>query len=217
MRPPRAVQALAGAAALSVALTACGGTGGHHSPVSSGHTGSTTTSTSTAASKVTVSAALLADAGLPSQLGPAPIAQPKLTALVQYLEDHVALAYAHGNADELYHYLAGTMLTGNRATINVLNGQKRRNDFKVRVNTVTIQNSDPDQVVVDMDGDLTQNYFVDAASGAVLAGGLPGPSHIDFQLFLNYYPANHTWYWTGEQDQSSAGDGSDVGGESGAG
>lgn len=194
-------------------LSACGSSSGDH--LTASHSGgdatATTTSTtaisasSVGAGPVAVSAALLADPGLPSQLGRAPIAQTKLVALVQYLEDHVADAYAHGDPDELYHYLAGTMLTGNRGTINVLNGQKKRNVFQVRVNSVTVDTTDPNQIVADMDADLTRNYFVDAKSGAVLSGGLPGPSHVDFELFLDYYPANHTWYWTGEQDQSSGG------------
>lgn len=201
-------------------LSACGSSASrsHVDPVASrpvaSHSRAVTTTTAADSEKTpnpAVPAAWLADPGPASQIGRGPIPKPKLLGLVQYLENQVAASYAAGAPDQLYHYLAGTMLEGNRATINVLNGQDRRNHYAVTVNQVSVDTTDPTQVVLDMDADMTEDYFVNSTTGQVVAGGLPGPSHLDQELFLDYYPANHTWYWTGEQDLSDSDAGTDTG------
>jgi hypothetical protein len=155
--------------------------------------------------EVTVPASALVDAGLPSQVGPAPLSTAVLTRLAQYFEDNVAAAYKAGDAGALYHYLAGPMLTGNRATINLLNSHNQRNVFEITVQSVTIDTSDADRVVFDMAGDMPINYFYDTTTKAPLDNGLSTAGPLDVEMFIDYNPANHTWYWTGEQnlDQSA--------------
>lgn len=151
----------------------------------------------------TITAAQLSDPGLPSQLGPGPLRPADLQKLVQYFEDHVAQAYADGQADELYRYLAGPMLGGNRATVTLLAAKGQRNIFKITVGPLTIDNNDASRIVVDVVLDETLNYYTGEQARAgheVLNDGLPGPAQLSQQLFFDHNPDNHTWYWTGEKD-----------------
>jgi hypothetical protein len=145
---------------------------------------------------------VLADPGLPSKLGPGPLTATQTKQLLQDLEDHVAQAYGAGDADALYRYLAGPMLTGNRATVSLLNTRHQRNVFRIQLGSVTIDKADSSRVVADVTADETLDYFADTATRKVLNSGLPGPSHLSVTVFLDYNPGNHTWYWTGQQAQS---------------
>jgi hypothetical protein len=147
------------------------------------------------------SAAMIADPGLPARLGPGKLTMRQVTRLMQYFEDKVADAYSTNRPDELSHYLAGPMLSGNRATILLLTKQHRRNIFRVRVGKVTLQANEHDRIVLDLDAVLTVNYFLDTSGPrpTVVNNGLPGPSHVQFLVFLDRNPGNDTWYWTGEQ------------------
>jgi hypothetical protein len=122
---------------------------------------------------------------------------------MQYFENHVASAFASGNANGLESYLAGSMLTGNKGTINVLNAQSRRNIYKIDVTSITINNNETDRVVFEMKGNMTEDYFENTTTNQQVADGLPGPSAVDFLVFLDFNPANHTWYWTGEQNYNT--------------
>jgi hypothetical protein len=153
----------------------------------------------------------ISDAGPPSQVGEGPLTAPVVKVLMQYFEDNVALAYSTGDAGALEHYLAGSMLTGNRGTINVLNAQNQRNVFKINVQSVSLDNDEKDRVVFDMKGAMVTDYFENTATNQPVANGLPGPSAVDFLVFIDFNPANHTWYWTGEQNLSNSADGSSAG------
>lgn len=146
----------------------------------------------------TVAAAQLADPGLPSQVGHAPLAGPTLQTLVQYLEDRVADAYARSDPDALYRYLAGSMLTGNRATIKLLTSRHQRNVFAIKVASVTVDTTDANRIVADITAQMTTNQFVDTTTNQTLAGG-PGGAALRFTIFLDFNPTNHTWYWTGQR------------------
>jgi hypothetical protein len=150
-----------------------------------------------------LSAADVADPGLASTIGPGKLSVAQVKALAQYFEDKVSAAYANGDADALDHYLAGPMLSGNRATINVLNSQHKLNVYRIKVGKVTIETSDTHSVIFDMTGDMVLDYFVDSATQKVLENGLPGPSQVQFAVFLDENPKTHTWYWTGEKSETS--------------
>jgi hypothetical protein len=154
-----------------------------------------------------ISASALEDPGLPSQVGAGPLTEPVVQQLMQYFEDRVTDAYSKGDADSLYHYLAGGMLTGNRATINVLNSQHKRNVLHVDVTSVQIGINQANRVTLDMTGQMTRNYFTDLTTGSTLVGGLPGPSKVSFMIFLDFNPTNHTWYWTGQGKGQGGGTG----------
>ncbi|HEY2794510.1 MAG TPA: hypothetical protein VGJ28_19270, partial [Micromonosporaceae bacterium] len=155
----------------------------------------------------TLSAEQIADTGLPSTVGPGKLSAPTLKRLMQFFEDKVGRAYATGNADLLDHYLAGPMLSGNRATIGLLSAQHRRNVFKIQVQSVKAQSNQADEVILEMTGDMTLNYFFDPRTHKILDHGLPGPSQVQFTVFLNQNPATHTWYWTGEKAGTSTASG----------
>jgi hypothetical protein len=59
---------------------------------------------------------------------------------------------------------------------------------------------------------MTTDYFENASTGQPVADGLPGPSSLDFLVFFDFNPANHTWYWTGEQNESNSGGSGSTGG-----
>jgi hypothetical protein len=152
----------------------------------------------------TLSAEQVADNGLPSKVGSGKLSARTLKRLVQFFEDKVSRAYADGNPDALDHYLAGPMLSGNRATINLLTSRHRRNIFKIRVESVKPQSDQAHSAIVEMTGDMTLNYFADPRTHKVLDNGLPGPSQVQFIVFLNQNPATGTWYWTGEKSATSS-------------
>ena len=213
--PVRVVVSLA-TVFLAAGLSACGGASdtpaANATPPDPAATSTTTVAPFVPA--VTVPAALLADPGLPSHVPPGPLSQGTVEQLIQYFENNVAQAYSTGNATLLDHYLAGPMLTGNAGTINYLNSQHKHNVIRVTITGVSIDTNGTDRVVFDMTGELTVDYFVDTTNNQVLDGGLPGPSDLDFLSFVDYNPSNRTWYWTGEQDETSGSSGSS--GSSGA-
>jgi hypothetical protein len=151
----------------------------------------------------TLSTADVADPGLPSTIGPGELTAAQVKELAQYFEDKVSAAYADGDADALDHYLAGPMLSGNRATINVLNSQNKLNVYRIKVGKVTIETNDTHSVIFDMTGDMVLNYFVDSATHKVIDNGLPGPSQVQFSVFFDENPKTHTWYWTGEKSETA--------------
>jgi hypothetical protein len=151
-----------------------------------------------------LSAQQVADTGLPSRVGGGKLSTPTIKRLMQFFEDKVSRAYATGNADQLTHYLAGPMLTGNRATIGLLSGKQKRNVFKIKVQSVTPETNEAHHLIFDMTGDMTVNYFFDPRTHKVLDNGLPGPSQVQFVVFLDQNPKTHTWYWTGEKAGADA-------------
>jgi hypothetical protein len=163
----------------------------------------TTTKPTTSTTEVSIPLSAITDNGLPSTVGPGPLKSAQVTELMQFFEDHVAQAYANGDSSTLQSYLAGSMLTGNKGTINVLNSQSRRNIYNIDVTKVIINNNETDRVVFEMKGNMTSDYFEDSTTGQQVADGLPGPSSVDFLVFLDFNPANHTWYWTGEQNYNT--------------
>lgn len=141
--------------------------------------------------------------------GPASVygAQPtpsQVKRLIQFFENRVNHAYATGDADALSHYLAGPMLSGNRATVLLLDKQHKHDVVRVAAHTVKILTSRPHQVIARMTARMTADYFVDTRTGKVLDDGLPGPSPVQFVVFLDQNPHTHTWYWTGEQAGDSS-------------
>jgi hypothetical protein len=165
-------------------------------------TGSVTTTTS-----VAIPLAAIRDPGYPSTVGQGPLKAPVVKQMMQYFENAVSKAYADGDASELQPYLAGGMLTGNKGTINVLNGQHQRNIYDITVSTVSIDNNETNRVVFDMTGNMTTDYFENTSTNQPVADGEPGPSTVDFLVFFDFNPDNHTWYWTGEQNESNNGAG----------
>jgi hypothetical protein len=196
------VSACSSAPTKSASSTASSTTAVTDGPTGPAPTASTSTTSTT---EVSIPLSAITNTGLPSQVGPGPIAAAKVKSLMQYFENHVAQEYANGDADGLESYLAGSMLTGNRGTINVLNSQSRRNIYNIDVTKVIINNNESDRVVFEMKGNMTVDYFEDATTKQPVADGLPGPSAVDFLVFLDFNPANHTWYWTGEQNYSTTG------------
>ena len=201
--------------------SACGSSPSH--PSTSASTSRTTTSgpatkidgpttTTTPTTYASVPLASIADSGLPSTVGAGPLKAQTAKTLMQYFENKVAQDYASGNADDLGHYLAGSMLDGNKGTVNVLNKQGQRNIFKIAVTSVTMDSNNKDRVVFDMLGNMTTDYFENVSTGQPVANGLPGPSSLHFLVFLDFNPTNHTWYWTGEQNESNAGGTGSTGG-----
>jgi hypothetical protein len=183
-------------------------------------TNPTTTSTTVAKGSVTTTTdvsiplSAIKDTGFPSTVGPGPLKAPVVKQMMQFFETQVSNAYANGDATALEPYLAGGMLTGNKGTINVLNGQHQRNIYKITVGSVSLDNNEKDRVVFDMSGAMTTDYFEDTSTNQPVADGEPGPSSVDFLIFFDFNPTNHTWYWTGEQNLSNNGSGaaSGVGG-----
>jgi hypothetical protein len=181
------------------------------SPTTAPTTTSTTTTVvgppqpaTTSTTQVSIPLSAIADSGLPSHVGEGPLKAAQIKTLMQFFEDEVAQAYGSGNPDTLDSYLAGPMLSGNKATINVLNGQSQRNVFKIDVTKVSIDNNEKDRAVFDMNGNMTTDYFEDTKTKQPVADGLPGPSAVNFQVFFDFNPTNHTWYWTGEQNLSTS-------------
>jgi hypothetical protein len=211
----RRVLVLGASLTLGSLLTACDG-----SPTAAPSSSTTTTTTSTTTprvdgpnptttttTEVSIPLSAITDPGLPSTVGPGPLKSAQVKKLMQYFETNVAQAYATGNAAALKAYLAGSMLTGNTATINVLNTQSQHNVYSITVKSVSIDNNETDRVVFDMTGNMTADYFEDTKTNQPVADELPGPSAVDFLVFFDFNPANHTWYWTGEQNESDASDG----------
>jgi hypothetical protein len=151
----------------------------------------------------------VADDGLPSKVGAGKLSAPTLKRLVEFFENKVGRAYAEGKPDVLDHYLAGPMLSGNRATINLLNSKHRRNVFRIRVKSVKAQSNQAHSVILTMNGDMVLDYFVDPRTHKVLDNGLPGPSQVKFIVFLNQNPTTGTWYWTGEKSAASSSNSTD--------
>jgi hypothetical protein len=209
MSAQRRLAALAAVAALGVGVAGCS------SSSAPSEAPPQTATTTTPAPIVTPSSALgplapptlsavdVSDPGLPSHVGPGKLSTPTIKRLVQYFEDKVSKAYADGDSAALDHYLAGPMLSGNRATINLLNSQHKRNVFRIRVESITPETNEAHSVIVDMTGDMVLDYFVDTDTHKVLNNGLPGPSQLQFAIFLNENPKTHTWYWTGEQSETT--------------
>jgi hypothetical protein len=155
-----------------------------------------------------LSAQQVADHGLASKVGPGKLSTPTLKRLMQFFEDKVSRAYATGDANALSHYLAGPMLSGNRATIGLLSAKHQRNVFRIHVQSVKAESNQAHEVILDMTGDMTVNYFFDPRTHKVLDNGLTGPSPVQFTVFLNQNPKTGTWYWTGEKAAASTGSGS---------
>jgi hypothetical protein len=209
-RPPvaTALRAVALAAAVGWMLAGCSG-GDPRTGAATGAAASAAASDPTTVPPVTafvpavsLPPSAIADPGLPSHVGPGPLDQGTVQRLMQYFEGNVAQAYAEGDARLLDHYLAGPMLTGNAGTINFLDTQHKHNVFQIPVTGVELDSNSTDRVVFDIAADMTLDYFVDTSDNQVLDGGLPGPSTLDFLCFVDFNPANRTWYWTGEQDES---------------
>jgi hypothetical protein len=177
-------------------------------------TPSTSTSPGTSTTPTTdisVPLSAIADSGLPSHVGVGPLKAPVLKQLMQFFENEVSQAYSNGDAGSLEHYLAGSMLTGNRGTINVLNAQSQRNIYKINVKSVSLDNNEANRAVFDMKGNMVTDYFENTTTNQQVANGLPGPSTVDFLVFFDYNTKNHTWYWTGEQNLSSTASGASAG------
>lgn len=209
--PARYRRLLAAGALTTGVACAIAGCGGHASTAGAARsTTAPTTSDSPATASppntapgTTLSAADVADSGLPSRVGSGKLSKRVVEQLVQYFEDKVARAYATGDADALDHYLAGPMLSGNRATISLLQRQGKLNVFRIHVTSVSPQTNEANHVIVNMSGDMELDYFVNTKTRKVLDHGLPGPSQVQFVIFLDRNPATHTWYWTGEQAANS--------------
>jgi hypothetical protein len=160
---------------------------------------------------VAVPLSAIRDTGFPSTVGQGPLKAPVVKKLMQFFETQVSKAYADGDANELEPYLAGGMLTGNKGTINVLNGESQRNIYTIKVGSVSLDNNETNRVVFDMTGAMTTDYFENVGTNQPVANGLPGPSNVDFLVFFDFNPKNHTWYWTGEQNLSDNGAGASTG------
>jgi hypothetical protein len=149
-----------------------------------------------------LSDAQVADAGLPSTIGSGKLTVSQVTQLMQYFEDQVSAAYAAGDADELDHYLTGPMLSGNQATINLLNGEHKLNIYRVEVDKVTIETNGTHHLEFDLTGDMVVDHFVDSQTHSVIDGGRPGPSRVHVTVVLDQNVKSGTWYWTDEKSTS---------------
>jgi hypothetical protein len=202
----RVLLTVVGSGLLAVSLVGCGSGTHQASPapvVASPSAATASPVTPLATSAPVLSAQDVADPGLPSKVGAGKLSTPTIKRLMQFFEDKVSQAYATGHADVLDHYLAGPMLNGNRATISLLSSQHKRNVFKIRVESVKPQADQAHRVVFDMTGDMTLNYFFDPGTKKILDNGLPGPSQVQFLVFLDQNPKTGTWYWTGEQSDAN--------------
>jgi hypothetical protein len=193
-----------------VALLAASCSSAHRSADVSGPT-TAPAATTTTTPAVTVPAAEIADPGLPSQVGEGPLSQSVVQQLMQYFENNVAAAYANDDPDSLYRYLAGDMLIGNRGSVNVLASQGKRNVYSISVSTVSIDTNQQTRVTFDMTAAETSDYFLDT-TGSTLVGGAPGPSTQDYLMFFDFNPTNHTWYWTGAENEADSSGGTSGGG-----
>jgi hypothetical protein len=206
------VSTLLGAALLAGTLGACGSASTPPAPAAAPRVQASTPPVSSPppglAGTPSLTASDVADHGLPSKVGAGKLSTPTIKRLMQFFEDKVGRAYATGNANALDHYLAGPMLSGNRATINLLTSQHRRNVFRIHVQTVKPEANQAHRVVLDMTGDMTVNYFFDPRTHKVLSNGLPGPSQVAFLVFLDQNPKTGTWYWTGEKSAAAGATGS---------
>jgi hypothetical protein len=211
----RSFSALLGGGLLVVALAGCGSSGSEPgssalAPVRASAAPSTAAAPTPGSGVIapagaSLSAEQVSDSGLASKVGAGKLSKPTIKALAQFFEDKVGNAYATGHPDELDHYLAGPMLSGNRATINLLAGKHKRDVFKIRVETVKPQTNEAHHVIFTMTADMTLDYFFNPQTKKILDGGLPGPSQVSFTMFFDQNPKTHTWYWTGEQSAASAG------------
>ncbi|MBV9871401.1 MAG: hypothetical protein JO214_12355 [Frankiaceae bacterium] len=208
MNPRLTALAATATVAVSLGLTGCSSGSGGGAPSADASAPAPTVSTTqlpgpSGAPAQTLTAAQVADHGLPSRVGPGKLSTPTIKRLVQFFEDKVSHAYATGNADALRHYLAGPMLTGNVATVNLLTQKHRRNVFRIKVQSVKPVANTENRIILDLTGDMTVNYFFDPATHKILDHGLPGPSQVQFTVFLDRNPKTHTWYWTGEKAGTS--------------
>jgi hypothetical protein len=206
--------AVAAGCALVVSLGACGSSSGGAPAAAPASSPSATSAPlvlasppSSASGAPTLTAQQVSDSGLASKVGAGKLSKPTIKRLIQFFETKVSRAYATGNADALDHYLAGPMLSGNRATINLLTSKHKRNVYRIRVETVKPQTNEAHHLIVNMTGDMTLNYFFNPSTKKVLDNGLPGPSQVQFVIFLDQNPSTHTWYWTGEKSNVSSGSG----------
>jgi hypothetical protein len=209
----RTISGLVAGGVLVLGLAACGSSSGQAGPkpnATAVPTPGTSATPATPGSGVlapagaSLSAEQVSDRGLASKVGPGKLPTKTIKALAQFFEDKVSNAYATGNAGALDHYLAGPMLSGNRATINLLAAKHKRDVFKIRVETVKAQTNEAHHVIFTMTGDMTLDYFFNPQTKKILDGGLPGPSQVSFTMFFDQNPKTHTWYWTGEQAAGSA-------------
>jgi hypothetical protein len=153
-------------------------------------------------SSTTIPAEEVADPLLPSKVGAGALPKKTVIKLAQFFEDKVSAAYADGKPNELYHYLAGPMLTGNRGTISLLNSQNKRNVYKIKVRSATLQTNQAHHIVFTMTGDMTVDYFYNSKTRKIIDNGLPGPSQVKFVMFFDQNPKTKTWYWTGEENNA---------------
>jgi hypothetical protein len=195
------------ALAVPLLLVAASCSAGHNSSTgkSTGRSGGASPTTTTTPA-VTVPATAIADPGLPSQVGEGPLTQAIVQQLMQYFENNVAAAYANDDPDSLFRYMAGDMLTGNRGSVNVLKSQGERNVFSISVTSVDIDTNEQTRVTFDMTANEDSDYFLDT-TGSTLVGGSPGPSTLDFLMFFDFNPNNHTWYWTGAENEADSSSG----------
>jgi hypothetical protein len=131
-----------------------------------------------------------------------PLTPGQLRDLVIYFEDRLAEAYTAGDTSHLAEFLAGPELTGITATINTLNSRHQRNILHVVFDSLTITSAEPDQMIFRLVDHTTDDHFVDTTTGQVVNQGYPGPQAEAFTEFFSYKDADHTWYWTGAQNDT---------------
>jgi hypothetical protein len=133
-------------------------------------------------------------------MGPGPLTAAQVKTLIEDFDARLAQAYAAGDTSHLGDFLAGTELSGNVAQINVFNSRHRRRIFHAVFNSLTITSNSAERVVFNMIDHTTDNHFIDTTTNQVLDQGFPGPAVEAFTIFFDYNPENHTWYWTGAQN-----------------
>jgi hypothetical protein len=131
-----------------------------------------------------------------------PLTPAQLRDLVVYFENRLSEAYAAGDTSHLGEFLAGPELTGISATITTLNKRNQRNIFHVLFDHLDITSAEPDQMIFHMVDHTTDNHFVDITTGQVVNQGYPGPQVQAFTEYFSYNDGDHTWYWTGAQNET---------------
>jgi hypothetical protein len=185
---------VAAVAAVTAALAACGSDG--PAPATAGRT-------ATASPSQLVPAGPTAPVTALNRTMPrGPLTPAQVRDLVKYFEDRLSEAYAAGDTSHLDEFLAGPELTGITATINTLNSRHQRNIFHVVFDTLTVTSAEADQMIFRLVDHTTDNHFVDVSTGQVLNQGYPGPQAQAFTEFFSYRDADHTWYWTGAQNDT---------------
>lgn len=194
MVPGRVAGGLAAVVAATWTLAACGSEASP--PAAAGRTAATSPSLVPAGPTAPATAAL--NRTMPR----GPLTPAQVRDLVKYFEDRLAEAYAAGDTSHLAEFLAGPELTGITATITTLNNRHQRNIFHVVFDTLTITSADPDQAIFRLVDHTTDNHFIDTTTGQVINQGYPGPQAQAFTEFFSYKAADHTWYWTGAQNDT---------------